>query len=103
MAEQQPISEALGREIYERDNWTCQYCGWSARGGFNAWRHLSVDHVIRVADEGPSTPDNLVAACRACNDLFNRRSFGSFQEKRAAIQERLRADRQFWASNVRLL
>ena len=46
--------------IFERDNYTCQYCG--ARGV-----RLECDHVIPVSRGGSSEYDNLVTACFRCN------------------------------------
>lgn len=52
----------LRNRVFERDNFTCRYCGKSdyPRG----W--LVADHVIPSPD-GPTTEDNLVTACRGCN------------------------------------
>jgi 5-methylcytosine-specific restriction endonuclease McrA len=48
------------REIFRRDNHTCQYCG--KNGG-----QLTLDHVIPRNLGGEHTWGNLVAACRLCN------------------------------------
>jgi len=48
------------REVFRRDNFTCQYCG----------RHISnltVDHVLPKHLGGEHTWTNVVAACPACN------------------------------------
>ena len=50
----------LRRQIFERDNYTCQYCG--EHGG-----KLECDHVIPVSRGGSHEPDNLVTACFRCN------------------------------------
>jgi HNH endonuclease len=46
--------------IILRDEETCQYCGKHVRD-------LTLDHVIPRSRGGPSTWENLVASCRACN------------------------------------
>ena len=46
------------RGILERDEHTCQYCGKKAN---------TVDHVIPKSRGGSAAPNNLVAACLACN------------------------------------
>lgn len=51
---------AIRSIIFERDDYTCRYCG--ARGG-----RLECDHVIPVADGGLHTANNLVTACFCCN------------------------------------
>ena len=46
--------------VFERDDFTCQYCG--KRGG-----DLECDHVIPVARGGGHETTNLVTACAPCN------------------------------------
>jgi len=53
---------ALRWEVFERDNYTCQYCGQCAPNV-----KLEVDHVIPVADGGSNDMDNLRTSCYACN------------------------------------
>ena len=48
------------REIFRRDNFTCQYCG--SRDGT-----LTLDHVIPRRLGGIHSWENLVTACAACN------------------------------------
>jgi 5-methylcytosine-specific restriction endonuclease McrA len=48
------------REIFRRDNYTCQYCGRQTQ-------HLTIDHVIPRHRGGGHYWDNLVAACPPCN------------------------------------
>ena len=50
------------RNIFARDQHTCQYCGRR----FSA-TELSLDHVIPRSRGGTTTWDNIVSACRACN------------------------------------
>lgn len=35
------------QEIFERDNWTCQYCGLSGTGSFEQWNRawFAIDHI----------------------------------------------------------
>lgn len=55
-----PHVKLTRREIFIRDNYTCQYCGRQTR-------ELTIDHVIPRSRGGPHTWDNLVSACRSCN------------------------------------
>jgi len=48
--------------IYERDGYTCQYCG----GKFPT-EDLNLDHVIPRAQDGKNTWENLVCSCIECN------------------------------------
>ena len=48
------------REVFLRDDYTCQYCGMRSRD-------LTLDHVMPKHRGGGHSWDNLVSACRACN------------------------------------
>jgi len=48
------------REIFRRDQFTCQYCGKKTL-------HLTIDHVQPKHLGGPHSWTNLVAACPSCN------------------------------------
>jgi 5-methylcytosine-specific restriction endonuclease McrA len=50
------------RNIYLRDNYSCQYCGISVTE-----HTATLDHVIPLSKGGRGTWDNLATACRACN------------------------------------
>ncbi|MBX7245008.1 MAG: HNH endonuclease [Candidatus Sumerlaeaceae bacterium] len=50
------------RNIYTRDNYTCQYCGVIPPKD-----ELTIDHVIPRSRGGKSTWDNVVLACMRCN------------------------------------
>ena len=47
-------------EIFNRDKYTCQYCGEKSR-------HLTLDHVIPRYRGGEHTWENVVSACADCN------------------------------------
>ncbi len=55
-----PQRKLTRKELFLRDNYTCQYCGRESRD-------LTVDHVIPRFRGGPHSWDNLVSACKACN------------------------------------
>jgi 5-methylcytosine-specific restriction endonuclease McrA len=55
-----PRARLSRREIFIRDNYTCQYCGTHTRD-------LTIDHVIPRSKGGPHTWENLVSACKTCN------------------------------------
>lgn len=50
----------IRRGIFERDDYTCQYCGASGV-------RLECDHVIPVSQGGSNDDSNLVTACLECN------------------------------------
>lgn len=55
-----PRVKLTRREVFIRDNYTCQYCGRQAGD-------LTIDHVIPRSRGGSHTWDNLVSACKSCN------------------------------------
>ncbi len=55
-----PRARLCRKEIFRRDNYTCQYCGARAKD-------LTLDHVVPRHKGGRHTWENLVTACRACN------------------------------------
>lgn len=57
-----PVVKFTRKEIFRRDNYTCQYCG-------RQMSNLTVDHVIPRRLGGETTWDNVVAACPRCNHL----------------------------------
>jgi 5-methylcytosine-specific restriction endonuclease McrA len=48
------------RGIFARDDYSCQYCGQTAK-------ELTIDHIIPKRLGGPTTWENLVCCCRRCN------------------------------------
>jgi 5-methylcytosine-specific restriction endonuclease McrA len=60
------------REIFRRDNYTCQYCGRQTP-------HLTIDHLIPRHRGGGLRWDNLVTACPACNRRKGGRSTSEAQ------------------------
>ena len=55
-----PRVKLTRREVFIRDNYTCQYCG---RFGSD----LTIDHIVPRSKGGQHTWDNLVSACKTCN------------------------------------
>jgi hypothetical protein len=47
------------RQVWDRDDWQCVFCG--------GHRRLTVDHVIPVSRGGTDDLDNLQTACWSCN------------------------------------
>lgn len=48
--------------LFERDGFTCQYCGMVAKA-----KELVREHIVPSAAGGPFADYNLVTACRSCN------------------------------------
>jgi 5-methylcytosine-specific restriction endonuclease McrA len=50
------------KNIYLRDDHTCQYCGVKKHGS-----ELTLDHIMPRSRGGKNTWENLVTACKPCN------------------------------------
>jgi 5-methylcytosine-specific restriction endonuclease McrA len=57
-----PRVKLTRREIFRRDNYTCQYCGRKVP-------NLTIDHVLPRHLGGMHVWTNVVAACATCNHL----------------------------------
>ena len=55
-----PQVHLTNREVFRRDNYTCQYCGKSEV-------QLTIDHVIPKHLGGKHVWENVVTACQHCN------------------------------------
>ena len=55
-----PQGRLTRRDIFLRDQFTCQYCG-------NQSKDLTLDHVLPRHRGGTHEWDNVVAACKRCN------------------------------------
>ncbi len=55
-----PQMRLTRREVFQRDHFTCMYCGEQPRD-------LTLDHVIPRYRGGRHTWENLVSACKRCN------------------------------------
>jgi 5-methylcytosine-specific restriction endonuclease McrA len=50
------------RNIFLRDQYSCQYCGISLKAS-----EATIDHVIPISQGGRSTWENSTTACKPCN------------------------------------
>ena len=63
------FSSRTVKVIFDRDNYTCIYCGKPAN---------VVDHILSYKLGGNTTEDNGVACCKSCNKLKENDSQGKF-------------------------
>jgi len=57
------------RLVYARDAYTCQYCGARPRTD-----QLTLDHVLPKSRGGRKTWENIVTACKSCNQRKGNRT-----------------------------
>ena len=56
-------SSPTRRNVFKRDKWTCQYCGYHSKDT----KKLTIDHVHPQCKGGGTQWTNLVTACPTCN------------------------------------
>lgn len=72
----QPVSKKKRLEVFQRDNFTCQYCG-KKRGEVK----LSVTHKIPLSRDNRDNfhdIENLITACRSCSSKKGYRTHEEF-------------------------
>jgi len=57
-----PISKRLRFKIFQRDSFTCNYCGQKPPKTI-----LEVDHIVPVSKGGDDMEENLITSCFDCN------------------------------------
>ncbi len=73
--------------LYQRDDFTCQYCGRRF-----PWHELTYDHLVPRSRGGQTTFLNIVTACRPCNarkDAMTCDEAGMFPLQQPQIPEKL--------------
>lgn len=92
------------QDIYERDNWVCQYCGEGSKEDFEVYLRASlcIDH-IKPKKHGGSEhdPNNKVVACHVCNKLKGQRDCDSVERGREIIAQQRELYRKWFDKYVR--
>jgi hypothetical protein len=85
------------QHIYERDKFTCQYCGRCGAADFDEWlvAWFAIDHVIPLKHCGKDEDSNLVVACHVCNTMKGQEPCSSVEEGKTIIA-RKRKERENW-------
>ena len=73
---QRQIDQDVAWRVFRRDQYQCRYCGRNDVA-------LTVDHLVCWEDGGPTSVDNLVAACRRCNHTRGRLAYGEWLRSKA--------------------
>lgn len=75
---QAPVS--IRKKVYERDNYTCQDCGFKGIPG-NGKKFIQAHHIIETTNGGPHTLENMITVCGECHLKRDRKYW---QEKHLA-------------------
>lgn len=60
----------LRTQLFERDGWTCKYCGDGVTR-----ENSTLDHVLPVSKGGTNDPENLATCCFICNSIKSGRTY----------------------------
>ena len=71
----EPISAAVRRDVWKRDEGKCTWRGPDGQRCGSTWK-VELDHIRPAALGGPSTIENLRILCRAHNTLAAEHAFG---------------------------
>lgn len=110
----------IASRLAEAQNWRCCYCGFVmlsrltspgeygaliARGGRRAARRragmmraVTCDHIVSRSEGGTDAADNLVAACRWCNEFRGNRPADEAHERIQRLLRRGTHPHQVWAA-----
>jgi 5-methylcytosine-specific restriction endonuclease McrA len=73
---QERLNALTLRNLLVRDNFKCQYCGARL-----TLRTGTKDHVVPQCQGGPTTWENVVAACKPCNNFKDNMSLEKFEHE----------------------
>lgn len=65
----------IAYEINERDNRTCQKCGYFEESSIGYRYLLEVHHIIPIAIGGSNLPENLITLCHNCHTKSHPRGY----------------------------
>ena len=65
------VEQVINWNCFRRDNYTCRYCG-------NSKIPLTVDHLVRWEEGGPSIEANMLSSCRKCNKIRGDKSYADW-------------------------
>lgn len=61
--------DQIRREVYQRDNYTCQNCG--AGGGSQGGQELHAHHIVPISSGGSHNSSNLITMCAQCHNAIH--------------------------------
>ena len=65
------VDQTISWKVFKRDGYACRYCG-------NDNVPLTVDHLVRWEEGGPTIEANLISACKKCNRTRGNMSYDAW-------------------------
>lgn len=75
------VSKEKRLRIYQRDAWTCVYCGKGSSPEM-AWKELHLDHKLPRTRGGSNADENLATACVWCNTSKHNKTYDEWMMRR---------------------
>ncbi len=89
MGKRKSASKSLRFDVFNRDGFTCQYCGRTPPDTV-----LELDHLVAVANGGDNEELNLVTACADCNRGKAAKVLGAIKPSPDADLKRLKIEQE---------
>lgn len=93
---QRQIDSVMQWVVFQRDNYTCRYCG---RTGLP----LTVDHVDLWEEGGATIPDNLISACKKCNKDRGRMQYSDWLNSEVYVKVSASLPEEVMKKNLEVL
>lgn len=80
MANRTKVYKSQRNRVFKRDGMRCHYCKLTVSRDVTQEhpRHATLDHMTPVARGGSNADDNLVCACRRCNNVKGNMPYDAF-------------------------
>ena len=89
------ISKKMRREVYERDNYECVYCGKDLYDDYlSKTSGITIDHFFPFIRGGQQEIDNLNTCCARCNTIKRAKIFETISDFKKYLQERQDAKKE---------
>ena len=76
-------------DVYERDKFVCQYCGFDGKESLSNWLLLSIDHLLPEGHPKRNDNEYQTVACRYCNEADNR-YFAKLKQRELSVEGKTR-------------
>lgn len=87
MPKRRKLTKPERRQIYDKCNGHCAYCGCKLE-----YKDMQVDHVIPLCRGGEDTMSNMLPSCRSCNHYKRTLTAEEFRGYVEGIPKRLARD-----------
>jgi len=93
---QRQLDQVVSWKVFKRDGYRCRYCA-------NDDVPLTVDHLVRWEEGGPSIEANLVSACKKCNKIRGNMDYAAWLKHPAYRDTSRRCTSEVRAANEALV